>query len=53
LRVDVEGWRAEIPSIREHYERFGGHLPKALWGELEALAQRLKSGEREPAGATV
>jgi len=53
LRVDVEGWRAEIPSIREHYERFGAHLPKELWGELEALAQRLKSGEREPAGATV
>jgi phosphoenolpyruvate carboxykinase (GTP) len=53
LRVDVEGWRAEIPSIREHYERFGAHLPKALWGELEALAQRLKSGEREPAGAAV
>jgi len=53
LKVDIEGWRAEIPSIREHYERFGGHLPKELWGELEALAQRLKSGEREPAGATV
>jgi phosphoenolpyruvate carboxykinase (GTP) len=53
LRVDVEGWRSEIPSIREHYERFGAHLPKALWNELEALAQRLKSGEREPAGAAV
>ena len=26
LRVDVEEWRAEIPSIEEHFARFGDRL---------------------------
>jgi len=49
LRVDIEGWRAEIPGIKAHYERFGGHLPKALWDELSALGKRLEAGEPEAA----
>ena len=27
LRVDVEGWRAEVPLIREYYAQFGDRLP--------------------------
>ena len=27
LSVDLEGWHAELPSIREHFARFGTHLP--------------------------
>jgi phosphoenolpyruvate carboxykinase (GTP) len=39
--VDKEGWKSELPSIREHYATFGGRLPKALNDELNALEQRL------------
>ncbi len=41
LRVDTGEWRAEVPLIREHFERFGAHLPAELAEELEALSQRL------------
>ena len=41
LTVDVETWREEAALMRPHYERFGDHLPAALWDELDALNQRL------------
>jgi phosphoenolpyruvate carboxykinase (GTP) len=41
LRVDLEGWRAEVPSIREHYGQFGDRLPAALYEEVDALEKRL------------
>ena len=41
LRVDTEGWKAELPSIREHFAMFGAKLPQALNDELSALEQRL------------
>ena len=41
LRVDVEGWKAEIPLIREHFEAFGDKLPAGLQEELSALEKRL------------
>src|SRR4051812_14289752 len=41
LTVDQEAWRDEAEGITPHYERFGGHLPKALWDELDRLRQRL------------
>ncbi|MYA98765.1 phosphoenolpyruvate carboxykinase (GTP), partial [Candidatus Poribacteria bacterium] len=41
LHVDVEEWLNEIALIREHYERFGDKLPKALSDELDALEARL------------
>jgi phosphoenolpyruvate carboxykinase (GTP) len=41
LRVDREGWKSEIPSIREHFGTFGAKLPPALTQELTALEQRL------------
>jgi phosphoenolpyruvate carboxykinase (GTP) len=41
LAVDTEAWRGEAEQIKPHYERFGQHLPKALWDELSRLNDRL------------
>jgi len=40
-KVDVEGWKAELPLIKEHFATFGAKLPKGLKDELAALEQRL------------
>ena len=42
LNVDVDGWLAEIPLIREHFAKFGDRLPEALNNEVEELDQRLR-----------
>ena len=41
LRVDTEGWRAEVPLIREYYARFGDRLPPALSDQADTLERRL------------
>jgi phosphoenolpyruvate carboxykinase (GTP) len=41
LSVDAEAWKGEAEQIKPHYERFGDHLPKPLWDQLEQLEQRL------------
>jgi phosphoenolpyruvate carboxykinase (GTP) len=41
LRVDLNGWRAEVPLIKQHFAQFGSHLPKGLDEELAALGKRL------------
>jgi len=43
LRVDVEGWLADVHGVREYYEVFGGRVPQALQQELDALQARLDS----------
>jgi len=43
LRVDVEEWRAEVPSIEEHYAHLGDRLPVELRDELNALEKRLSA----------
>ncbi len=43
LRVDVEEWRREVPSIEEHYAKLGERLPDELRDELNALEKRLSS----------
>jgi phosphoenolpyruvate carboxykinase (GTP) len=40
-KVDKEGWKAELPLIKEHFAIFGAKLPKALKDELAALEKRL------------
>ena len=40
-KVDAEGWKAELPLIKEHFATFGAKLPKALGDELAALEKRL------------
>ncbi len=41
LRVDSTRWKEELPSIREHYARFGDKLPQALRAQLDDLERRL------------
>ena len=41
LSVDLDGWRAEIPLIEQHYAQFGEHLPPELRAELVELGKRL------------
>ena len=43
LRVDVDGWIAELPTMRKHFAKFGAKLPKALRDEFAALEQRLQA----------
>jgi len=43
LNVDIDGWLAEVPRIKEHFAKFGDRLPKGLRDEVAALEQRLKA----------
>jgi phosphoenolpyruvate carboxykinase (GTP) len=45
LSVDIEGWLAEVPLIKEHFAKFGDHLPKGLQDEVAGLEQRLKAAK--------
>jgi phosphoenolpyruvate carboxykinase (GTP) len=41
LTVDADEWRAEVPSIREHFAKFGDKLPVQLRAEVDKLEQQL------------
>jgi phosphoenolpyruvate carboxykinase (GTP) len=41
LKVDADEWRAEVPSIREHYVQFAEQLPKKLVLQVNELESRL------------
>ncbi|HVL07215.1 MAG TPA: phosphoenolpyruvate carboxykinase (GTP) [Acidimicrobiales bacterium] len=43
LRVDTEEWRAEVPSIEQHYASLGERLPVELRDELDILEKRLSA----------
>jgi phosphoenolpyruvate carboxykinase (GTP) len=45
LNVDLEGWKAEVPLIKEHFARFGSHLPEGMNAEVKALEERLKTAK--------
>ncbi len=45
LHIDIQGWKDEVPRIREHFAKFGDRLPKGLSDEVAALEQRLKSAK--------
>ena len=46
LSVDVDGWLAEVPLIKEHFAHFGSHLPEGLNLELKGLEERLRAAKR-------
>jgi phosphoenolpyruvate carboxykinase (GTP) len=46
LSVDIDGWLAEVPLIREHFAKFGSHLPQGLRQEVDELEQRLKAAKK-------
>jgi len=41
LTVNIDEWRAEVPSIREHFATFGDKLPAQLHAEVDKLEQQL------------
>lgn len=45
LRVEVDGWLAEIPLIEEYYDKFGDHLPPELGEELANLKFNLENAK--------
>jgi phosphoenolpyruvate carboxykinase (GTP) len=49
LTVDADIWRQEAALVPAFYERFGDHLPAALWAELDALVTRLGEPARKSA----
>jgi phosphoenolpyruvate carboxykinase (GTP) len=42
LTVDTEVWKQEAALVPEHFEKFGDHMPKALWDEYHDLVRRLE-----------
>ncbi len=46
LSVDIDGWLAEMPSIKEHFARFGSHLPEGLKQEVTDLEDRLRKAKK-------
>jgi phosphoenolpyruvate carboxykinase (GTP) len=42
LAVNNDEWRAEVPSIREHYASFAGRVPQRLVDQVNDLEARLK-----------
>jgi phosphoenolpyruvate carboxykinase (GTP) len=46
LAVDVNGWLAELPLIRNHFDKFGSHLPRGLSEEVDNLEDRLKKSQQ-------
>ena len=45
LAVDVPGWQVEVPLIRQHFAKFGSHLPKGLAEEVDKLEERLNKAK--------
>jgi phosphoenolpyruvate carboxykinase (GTP) len=43
MAVDVEGWKGQLPQVREHFAKFGDKLPAELTEQLNALEQRLNA----------
>ncbi|MDN5794908.1 MAG: phosphoenolpyruvate carboxykinase (GTP) [Intrasporangium sp.] len=43
--VDAEDWRAELPLIKEWFEKFGAQLPAELWAEYDGLRARLDAAQ--------
>jgi phosphoenolpyruvate carboxykinase (GTP) len=41
LSVDTAGWKAELPLMRKHYDKFGAKIPAGLVEELKGLEERL------------
>jgi phosphoenolpyruvate carboxykinase (GTP) len=43
LEVDVDGWLAQLPQMRQYYAEFGDRLPAALRDQLAAFEERLRN----------
>tara|TARA_B100000941_G_scaffold277140_1_gene240387 strand:- start:68 stop:1876 length:1809 start_codon:yes stop_codon:yes gene_type:complete len=45
LKVDANEWLQVIPSMEEHYAKFGAKLPAELKAQLDALKARLEAAK--------
>ncbi len=43
LAVDIDGWKAQLPQMHEHYAAFSDKLPGELREQLVSLETRLRS----------
>jgi len=41
--VDVDGWKAAIPQIREHFAVYGDKFPDALGAAVDKLEANLNA----------
>jgi phosphoenolpyruvate carboxykinase (GTP) len=41
MKVEPAVWKAEVPSIEEHFKKLGDRLPARLTAQLKALKERL------------
>ena len=46
LKVEIDGWLKEIPTIKTYYEDYHDRLPKELSKELEELQSRLEDAKK-------
>jgi phosphoenolpyruvate carboxykinase (GTP) len=46
MRVDTDGWLAELDGIEEYYATFGDHLPAELTSQVQALRERLEASKQ-------
>ncbi len=49
LRVEVDGWLAEIPLIESYYQNYGDRVPQELHEELASLKQKLEDARQAAA----
>jgi phosphoenolpyruvate carboxykinase (GTP) len=47
LSVDIDGWLAEVPRIKEHFAKFADHLPEGLRQEVAGLEKRLNTAKNK------
>jgi phosphoenolpyruvate carboxykinase (GTP) len=45
MRVDTDGWLAELDGIEEYYATFGDHLPAELTKQVQDLRKRLEASK--------
>ena len=50
-RVDLSVWKEEAALTPAAYDRFGAHLPQALWDQHAALVTRLQAAHEGSAAA--
>jgi phosphoenolpyruvate carboxykinase (GTP) len=43
LSVDIDGWKAAIPQIREHFAVYGDKLPESLNAAVDTLEANLNA----------
>jgi phosphoenolpyruvate carboxykinase (GTP) len=39
--IDKDGWLREAADIEDFFKKFGSHMPREMWDELEAMRRKL------------